>query len=689
MALEPGSVLHHRYRIESTLGTGGMGAVYKAFDINLGVPVAVKENLFTTAEYNKQFHREATILASLRHPNLPRVTDHFVIEGQGQYLVMDFIEGEDLRQRLERTGAVPEAEALPWVLEICEALTYLHTRTPPILHRDIKPGNIKITPEGRAILVDFGLAKRGLITSDTETGAKAMTPGFSPPEQYGTGRTDVRTDVFSLGATIYAVLTAAVPEDSLERAMRRAQLTPLRERAPGITPGTARAVEKALATGQEERYQSIEEFVAALSAGAGANRPTLVRNYPYLERTMATARPQSVAGTRSHPVRITRRRPSRWPIYLFGGAAALTILAGAASTMPDLKGVLADLLAGGGAPEVSTEEPVPPTATESQPTPTTGFSLLLPTPILNGPSPSPLDVTSVPTLVPTPMQTPTGGGSGLIAFASDREGIPQIFLINLDGTGLTRLTNVVDGACQPDFSPDGRQIVFTAPCPGNQERYPGSSLWVVNVDGSGLRALPTVPLGGDFDPAWSPDGRRIAFTSLRDGRAQIYAMNLDGTELANLSGGTQAWDSQPDWSPTGLEIVFTSLRADISTLWIMSSTGESPRPYSRSGDFENSYPEWSADGSLILFAQNRGGVSRLAAIHYGEDRYFEAPICLSGRLTTYPMAGPAFSLDGNWIAFETWPTGVAHDIAVISTSCTNYAELTSDAALDFDPTWRP
>jgi hypothetical protein len=513
-----------------------------------------------------------------------------------------------------------------------------------------------------------------------------MTPGFSPPEQYGTGRTDPRTDVFSLGATIYAVLTAAVPEDALERAMRRAQLTPLRDRSPGISPGTARAVEKALSCAPEQRYQSIGEFVAALSAGVGANRPTLTRNYPYLERTMA--RPQDVAGTRSHPVRITRRRPSRWPLYILAALGVLTLVAGAAFSAPGIKGRLAVWLAGALAAEPSTETaPAPPT--DAPPTPTTGFSLFVPTPILNGPSPSPLGSTAVPSSAPTPMQTPTGGGSGLIAFASNRDGVPQIYLINLDGTGLARLTDVADGACQPDFSPDGMQIVFTSPCPGDQERYPGSSLWVINVDGTGQRALPTVPLGGDFDPAWSPDGRRIAFTSLRDGRAQVYAMNLDGSELVNLSGGTQAWDSQPDFAPTGTEIVFTSLRADISTLWMMTSLGASLHSYSRSGDRENSYPQWSADGSLIVFEQDYGGISRLVAIHYGEDRYFEAPICLSGRLTTYPMAEPAFSLDGNWIVFETWPTGAAHDIALISTSCTNYAELTSDAAFDFDPTWRP
>src|SRR4030066_2382170 len=104
MPLQPGSILRHRYRIEGVLGQGGMGAVYKAFDINLGVAIAVKENLFTTEEYARQFRREATILASLRHPNLPRVTDHFVIEGEGQYLVMDFVQGDDIRQRLGRGG---------------------------------------------------------------------------------------------------------------------------------------------------------------------------------------------------------------------------------------------------------------------------------------------------------------------------------------------------------------------------------------------------------------------------------------------------------------------------------------------------------------------------------------------------------------------------------------------------------
>src|SRR5512141_1061065 len=152
MTLERDTILHRRYRIVEILGQGGMGSVYRAIDENLGVSVALKENLFTTDEYARQFRLEATILANLRHPNLPRVTDHFVIEGQGQYLVMDYIEGEDLRQRMDRIGTLSEDEVVTIGAAVCDTLIYLDSRKPPVVHRDIKPGNVRISPAGQIYL---------------------------------------------------------------------------------------------------------------------------------------------------------------------------------------------------------------------------------------------------------------------------------------------------------------------------------------------------------------------------------------------------------------------------------------------------------------------------------------------------------------------------------------------------------
>src|SRR3972149_5430463 len=264
MTLERGTLLHKRYRIVEILGQGGMGSVYRAVDENLGVEVALKENLFTTDEYSRQFRLEAVILANLRHPNLTRVSDHFVVGDQGQYLVMDYIEGEDLRQRMERIGTIGEDEAVLIGAAMCDALDYLHSRKPPILHRDLKPGNVKIAPDGHIFLVDFALAKVVQGSQATTTGARAMTPGYSPPEQYGTARTDPRTDIYSLGATLYAALCGIIPEDGLARAMDNAPLHPRRKPNPKIPKRLATVIEKAMSVDPAERYQTADDFQKAL-----------------------------------------------------------------------------------------------------------------------------------------------------------------------------------------------------------------------------------------------------------------------------------------------------------------------------------------------------------------------------------------------------------------------------------------
>jgi hypothetical protein len=270
MPLQTGQMLNNRYRIVKLLGQGGFGAVYRAWDTNLSRPCAVKENLDTSPEAHRQFSREATVLANLSHPNMPRVTDHFSLAGQGQYLVMDFVDGEDLASKLEKSGPLPLENALHWIVQVADALSYLHSRQPPVLHRDIKPANIRITPAGaqdslgKAMLVDFGLVKVSAPHMKTTVGARAVTPGYAPPEQYGQGTTDTRTDLYALGATLYSLLTNQKPLDSLQRMMGK-PLLPISQFNPQIPAQLSKVIERAMSLDSKQRYQSAEDFKAALS----------------------------------------------------------------------------------------------------------------------------------------------------------------------------------------------------------------------------------------------------------------------------------------------------------------------------------------------------------------------------------------------------------------------------------------
>ena len=563
MTLERGALLHKRYRIVEILGQGGMGSVYRAVDENLGVDVAVKENLFTTDEYARQFRLEAVILANLRHPNLPRVTDHFVIGDQGQYLVMDYIEGEDLRQRMERVGNITEDEAILLGAAMCDALTYLHTRKPPILHRDLKPGNVKITPDGHIFLVDFGLAKVLHGNQATTTGARAMTPGYSPPEQYGTARTDPRTDVYSLGATLYASLTGIIPEDGLARAMDNTQLTPLRKRNSKISRRLAAAIEKAMGIDPADRFQNAEEFKRSL-LGSKSKTQRLPGEYMIQPAPQEPSDPerQSAIEKASQPLssfnnkngnpqqpqqeeldfkpRKKRRKiriiPTLLWILLLLAAGIVGVVRFAPHLVPPdlMKYVPVVLLARPKSRSVSVTQPTatPAEIVSATETPAVTETALPATAI----SCSNKDITAgggsskEPDSTAIPGPTQMGGGSGQIAFASARSGVPQIYLMNADGTGLQLITSMDNGACQPSWSPDGSKLVFISPCRARGEffenTYNDSSLYMINADGTDQKTLTTIP-GSDYDPAWSPDGTRIAFTSVRDGRKEIYVLVVD------------------------------------------------------------------------------------------------------------------------------------------------------------------
>jgi len=268
MAHSTGQILNNRYRIVSLIAQGGFGAIYRAWDINLNSPVALKENLSSTAASLRQFTFEAQLLAKLKHENLPYVIDHFILPDQGQYLVMEFVEGKDLQTILgERSNPFSEVEARGWLSQVSSAVSYLHSQSPPIIHRDIKPANIKITSNGKVMLVDFGIAKVYKPTQHTTVGAKAVTQGYSPPEQYGGGITDARSDIYSLGATLYTLVTGSVPVESVKRHMGAVFLNP-REIIPEISMHTEQVILKAMKLNPDERYQSANEFCQVLSVSA-------------------------------------------------------------------------------------------------------------------------------------------------------------------------------------------------------------------------------------------------------------------------------------------------------------------------------------------------------------------------------------------------------------------------------------
>lgn len=266
--LKKGQVLNNRYQVQAVLGEGGFGAVYKVWDENLQRHCAIKENLQLTPESQKQFRHEAIMLANLNHPHLVRVTDYFFISDRGPYLVMDYVDGNDLETILTNNGGpLPSKQALAWIRQVCDALIYIHNQNPPIIHRDIKPANIRITPQGNAVLVDFGLAKVFDDGIKTTMGARGLTPHFAAPEQYGTGGTDAQSDIYSLGVTLYCLLTYRVPPDSVEIMVGNAEPPqPAKAINRNIPDAISDAMQHAMQIRRTERYKSVSDFKDALGA---------------------------------------------------------------------------------------------------------------------------------------------------------------------------------------------------------------------------------------------------------------------------------------------------------------------------------------------------------------------------------------------------------------------------------------
>lgn len=313
------TVLQNRYLILRPLKQGGMGAVYLAKDQRLGNTVALKETFFADEGLLKAFEREARLLAGLRHPALPRVSDHFA-EGNGQFLIMEFIPGDDLEEMLQQRGyAFSPEEVFRWADQLLDALDYLHTQSTPIIHRDIKPQNLKLTDRGQIILLDFGLAKGSTGDGSRVTSNKSVfgyTPSYAPLEQIQGAGTGARSDLYSLAATLYHLVTNVAPTDALSRASavlngQPDPLLPADEVNPHVSAAAAAILTSAMALNREQRPVSAAAMRKALAGVRWTSAPVSKDQLPTIIQpqtiisAQATSTDQARDYTAASPARET------------------------------------------------------------------------------------------------------------------------------------------------------------------------------------------------------------------------------------------------------------------------------------------------------------------------------------------------------------------------------------------------
>lgn len=267
--MEPGIVVGKRYQLLTKIGTGGMSTVYLALDTVLNKQWAAKEIKDVSDPEQRELIvqsivTEANMIKSFDHPAIPRIVD-LVDESGTLYVIMDYVEGRSLSAVLATDGPQPEDEVVNWGLQLCDALEYLHRRTPPVIYRDMKPSNVMLKPNGLVQIIDFGIAREyrddgGSVTAAMGDTVQLGTRGYAPPEQYGGGgQTDARTDVYALGATMYTMLTGKNPAEPPY------QILPLRQVDASLSPALERVIAKATQPDPVDRYQDCAELAYALS----------------------------------------------------------------------------------------------------------------------------------------------------------------------------------------------------------------------------------------------------------------------------------------------------------------------------------------------------------------------------------------------------------------------------------------
>lgn len=577
--LSPESMLDSRYLIVRLVGQGGMGAVYQAVDTRIrGRICAVKEmGIHSLPPHERpsavqNFEQEAQMLARLRHPCLPQVHDFFHDGQNGRYyLVMDFVEGQTLEAILKQQGSLPEEVVRDWGAQLCDVLHYLHQQTPPIIFRDLKPGNIMLDQSGQIKLIDFGIARffKPAQTKDTQV---IGTPGFAAPEQYGQGQTDARSDIYGLGVTFLALLTGYDP------AQNPFALPEARQLNPTVSPQMSTIIQRATEMKPEQRWQSTAELQQAITTG------------------------------RLSPIQEPSSGSRQWIGWLAGFFALIALLGFGGWAVFGRSEDPAPISPTRAVDEVAVTRVVVVTSTPdpsmaapviepvSDPPTPTAASIPSPEPVAQ-PSDTPVPPTNTPR--PTETARAASQGGGRIVFQSNRDGDFEIYSINVDGTDLRQLTNNNVDDKFPAVSPDGSRIAYQV-WTGQGERW---EIYVMDIDGRNQTRL-TNTGGWNRLPTWSPDGRQIAFLSDRSGQLTLHVMDANGQNVRQI-GVTGERDGRVSWSVNN-RLVFNT-GGDASRSWRIVAVDPDGRNYQSLAGNGNWSPEWSPDGRSIVFISSRIG----------------------------------------------------------------------------------
>ena len=703
-----------KYQIRRSLGSGAQGVVYLAFDPDLGREVALKalHPHLAFGDVQERFVREARILAQVGHSNIAAVYDVGQDPHTGlHYFAMESVP-HSVEEMLELEGKLSASRAVRIAREAASALEA--ARRAGITHHDVKPENLLITSlddEGSVRLIDFGIARAG-DSGGTQAGAMWGTPYYMAPEQWHSVRGDTRSDVYSLGVTLYRLLSGEVPFDAdFENPMaRNAAIAQMHAHSElpyfdGVDDALWEIIVRCMMKDPDERFQTpgeladaLESYLTGEPAPAQPERPAVTRGFAnsknariiggaFIGIVVLIALFGIINGGILNSSEEPTPTPAPPPVVVVADTPTPTPTATATITptptaTPDARAtVVAELtataLAQPTATPTPTETPTPeptatPTPTETPtpeptatPTPTPTFTPM-PTPTATAtathtPTPTP---TSTPTATPTPV-IPVGR----IAFSGTRDGNSDIYAMAANGTGLTRLTDSAGSDRAPAWSPDGRRIAFESNRDGNFEIY------VMNANGSdSVRVARHAER--DLGPVWSPDGSRIAFYSNRDRNNEIYVVNADGTGLTRLTN-SPGHDGGAAWSPDSARISFMSTRDGNLEIYVVNADGSGLARLTEDSNHDR-WPAWSPDGARIAF-ESYDGDSEIYAMNADGSGI----VALAER-----GQWPAWSPDGTRIAFESYRDGDA-EIYAMNADGSGLIRLTDRSAQDRRPVWSP